>query len=227
VIEVNWRADEAAPDAAKLPPPPEVPARTLSFTRPAAAAAQRQTQAQTLQQPPAAGRPKTALENEVDFQVNTELPGLERMTQRDSERDWMERQRMEAQAKPGGARIIFPERLPVSREPFVVRQYPKMIENIEPSFVVHRRLLFEQPNFDRHGWELGPIQPGISATRFYYDLALMPYHTWTRPFQQWDSSAGKCLPGDNTPLFWYHEQFSVSGLVAQAGAVWVGMAMFP
>ncbi len=149
------------------------------------------------------------------------------MTQRYSERDWMESQRMEAQAKPGGGRIIFPERLPVSREPYVARQSPQMIERIEPSFIVHRRLLYEQPNFDRHGWELGPIQPGISAGLFLYDVAMMPYHTWTRPFQQWDSSAGNCLPGDNTPLFLYREEFSVSGLIAQGGAVWVGLAMFP
>jgi hypothetical protein len=102
-----------------------------------------------------------------------------------------------------------------------------MTTAIEPSFIVHRRLLFEQPNFDRHGWELGNLQPGISTLRFVYDVVALPYHSWTRPMQHWDSSAGKCLPGDSTPLFLYWEQLSFTGAVAQVGAVAGGFIAFP
>jgi hypothetical protein len=102
-----------------------------------------------------------------------------------------------------------------------------MATQIEPSFVMHRRLLFEQPNSERQGWELGNLQSGISTLRFVYDVVALPYHTWTRPLQQWDSSAGKCLPGDATPLFLYREELSFTGLVAQTGALAGGFLLFP
>ena len=102
-----------------------------------------------------------------------------------------------------------------------------MVETIEPSFVVHRKLLFDQPNFDRYGWEIGAMQPGISSLRFVYDVAMMPYHNWIRPLDPWESSIGKCLPGDNTPLYFYREPFSVTGLVAQGAAVTGMIIAFP
>ena len=92
---------------------------------------------------------------------------------------------------------------------------------------MHRRLNFENMNADRYGWEIGNLQPALSLGHFVYDVVALPYHTWTRPLQQWDSSAGKCLPGDNTPLQCYREPFSFTGLAAQTGAVFLGFAAFP
>jgi hypothetical protein len=62
---------------------------------------------------------------------------------------------------------------------------------------------------------------------FYYDLVTLPYHAWTRPFQQADCSAGKNLPGDPTPLYLYPEEFSVSGLAGQAAVVTGVLFLFP
>ena len=87
--------------------------------------------------------------------------------------------------------------------------------------------LFRQPNLERHGWDLGVLSPFVSAGGFVYDLALLPYHKWSRPFQCSDSSAGKCLPGDPTPFYLYPEEFSVTGLVGQTATVLGILYVFP
>jgi hypothetical protein len=55
----------------------------------------------------------------------------------------------------------------------------------------------------------------------------MPYHCGTEPCRRWDASAGKCLPGDPTPLLCYGERFSVTGLTFQTFAVAGGILIFP
>ena len=70
-------------------------------------------------------------------------------------------------------------------------------------------------------------QPAVSSGRFLYDIILMPYHCGTEPLRRWDASAGKCLPGDPTPLLCYGERFSVTGLTFQTFAVAGGILIFP
>jgi hypothetical protein len=181
---------------------------------------------QTVQELPA--RLKDRLEDTYDFSVTTELPGPERLFRRQSEKDFFERIREDYLAKgPGGGRVIFPEEPPLTTEPFRRPQFPRLVEGVEPAYVCHGRLLFEQPNFERQGWNLGILTPVCNLGIYYYDLALLPYHAWTRPVQRMDCSAGKCLPGDPTPLYLYHEEFSVSGLAAQAAVVTGLFFLFP
>ena len=45
--------------------------------------------------------------------------------------------------------------------------------------------------------------------------------------EQFDSSAGKCLPGDPTPLLLYPPEISFSGLLGEAGVIAAGVAIFP
>ena len=45
---------------------------------------------------------------------------------------------------------------------------------IEPGYLVHRRLMFEEKNSERNGWDLGFIQPLVSTAAFYKDALLMP-----------------------------------------------------
>jgi hypothetical protein len=166
-------------------------------------------------------------EDTYDFAVSTELPGPEKLFERDSEKDFLERIRQDYKAKPGSSRIIFPESPPLTTEAYQKRSFPNIVRGVEPSYVCHGRLLFEQPNFERQGWDLSIITPLVNLGVFYYDVATLPYHSWTRPFQQTDCSAGKCLPGDRTPFYLYPEEFSVTGLVGQAAVVTGLFYLFP
>jgi len=162
-----------------------------------------------------------------DIVIRTELPGVDLVFTRESESQLFDTIRAENQARPGAQRVTFPERGIVTREKYAARTFKQRVEKIEPSFVMHRRLYFENLNCDRYGWEIGNLQTGISFGHFVYDIAAMPYHYWTRPLQHWDSSAGKCLPGDNTPLQCYREEFSLTGLLGEAAVIGAGFVAFP
>jgi hypothetical protein len=49
----------------------------------------------------------------------------------------------------------------------------------------------------------------------------------TRPFEQYESSAGYCLPGDPVPYLLYPHEFSITGTVAEGMAAAVLLAAFP
>jgi hypothetical protein len=110
---------------------------------------------------------------------------------------------------------------------FVGRSFEPHLRSVEPNFVCHHRLYFEEKNAERQGWELGPLQPITSTLYFLKDYFSLPYNFATRPCQRWECSAGKCLPGDATPYLLYPVEFSVTGAMFQAGTV-VGLAaIFP
>jgi hypothetical protein len=232
-IIIDWREIIPAPAVARAqaaaPAPSPAPGKikTISFTKPAAP--MREVITPAFQAQPAQPRPKggpTLPESKVEFQVRTDLPTPDILFRRDSEAPVLERIRQES-ARPGGQRIIFPEKTPVSKEPYTPRDFPQTASVVEHGHVAHRRLFFEQKNFDRQLWEVGYLQPGISGFRFFYDTVMMPYHCGTDVLRRWDSSAGKCLPGDDTPLYCYREPFSVTGLTFQVFAVAGGILIFP
>jgi hypothetical protein len=82
------------------------------------------------------------------------------------------------------------------------RLWPYMTTTAEPSYVCYKRLWFEQPNFERYGYDYGVLQPVISTGVFYTDLALLPLHWLSHPLRWYDCSSGQCLPGDPVPLLW-------------------------
>jgi len=98
---------------------------------------------------------------------------------------------------------------------------------VEPYFVSHKRLLFEQINTERYGWDFGIIDPPISAGLFFADVALLPYHAFTDPFRCCETGAGYCLPGDPVPYLLYPPEYSLTGAVAEAGAIGAVLAIFP
>jgi hypothetical protein len=162
-----------------------------------------------------------------EFMIRTEPPGLDQLTQRRSEQQLQDLLREENRRRPGEGRIYFPEEEPVSTAPFTARQSPPRVHYVEPFYVSHSRLYFEQRNFERYGWSLGPIDPAVQLGTFYYDLVMLPYHIGSDACHCYDSSAGKCLPGDPTPLLLYRERFSVTGLVFEAGTILGGLFIFP
>jgi hypothetical protein len=194
-----------------------------------------QTLAQTPAQAPQLGpldrvaaqiRPKGEEDLEY-FQIYIEPPDPERLFRRESEKEWRERIKQEARRRPTAQRIIFPEEIPLTKEPYVPRQFPPLTETVEPAYVMHGRLYFEQRNFERYGWDLGILTPALNLGTFYKDMVLLPYHWWTRPCQRYETSAGKCLPGDPTPLYLYPFEWSVTGFVGQAGVMTAGFFIFP
>ena len=141
----------------------------------------------------------------------------------DSEANFFERIRQEGRERPDPQRIIFPEEPTIGRGAKVARAFPKRQMVAEPNYVCHGRLFFEEPNSERHGWDLGILQPVVSVGEFYLDVALLPYHFWTDPCRRYDSSAGKCLPGDPVPYMIYPPELSLTGGVMEAG---IGVALF-
>ena len=111
-------------------------------------------------------------------------------------------------------------------KPYVSKtaQYPPQQATIEPTYLVHRRLLFEELNAERYGWDLGILQPIVSVGYFYKDFMLLP-GTLITGFSGgfWDSNAGKCMPGSPTPYMLYPPGLSLSGWAAE-GAVITGLS---
>ena len=133
----------------------------------------------------------------------------------------------DSDVRTGSNRIIFPDYPPLTNETYTGRQFARSVAKVEPNYVCHSRLYFEQSNFDRAGWDLGYVTPIASLGVFYYDVFMLPYHAGTNPCVCYDCSAGKCLPGDQSPFYLYREPISVSGLAAQSLAVGTGFFVFP
>jgi len=178
---------------------------------------------QQIQQPimDKTGVPKSYSDEAVGLRGVKEVPGLEVITRLEPESALFER--MKQEALKAGDRIVFPEEPVLSKEPYPGRHWAPKAMQVEPLYVAHGRLLFEQKNFERGLWDLGPFTPVVSAGMFYLDVATLPYHLATRPCQQYDTSAGKCLPGDPMPFFLYPPELSFSGAVAEVA---VGTALF-
>jgi hypothetical protein len=73
----------------------------------------------------------------------------------------------------------------------------------EPSYVIHRHLYFEEMNSERAGWDAGPAQALFSAGYFYRDVVLLPARFASHCKDNYDCSAGKCMPGSPTPYYCY------------------------
>lgn len=160
------------------------------------------------------------------YRIPFELPGPERLFRADSEEALFQRMRQEArERKP--EELVFPEEPVLSKEPYYGRDWPKVKMVVEPHFVCHGRLHFEELNTERYGWELGVLQPLLSSLDFYKNVALLPYHVMTYPCRCYDCSSGKCLPGDPVPLMLYPPDLTVTGTLGEAAVIAALVAIFP
>ncbi len=96
---------------------------------------------------------------------------------------------------------------------------PPMRALLEPGYVVHRRLFFEEKNAERYGWNLGMAQPFVSAAYFYKDLLLWPSHIASNLRERYDTNAGKFLPGSPVPYYLYPPEITLKGGALGAGAI--------
>jgi hypothetical protein len=162
--------------------------------------------------------------DEMAYRVRKELPGPDLIFRRDSEEQFKDRLRQEAMAKSMGDTVTFPVEDLLTKEKTVPpRQFPRAVRSVEPSYVCHRRIIFEQTNFDRLGYDFGIFQPPICLGVFYFDLLTFPYQMCKRPFEQFDCSAGKVMPGDPSPMLLYPPEPSISGLLGEFA---VGTGLF-
>lgn len=159
--------------------------------------------------------------------VDLELPSDIRVTNRlESEAEWQQRIKQHERDR-GKQPPLFPDYPVLSSEKYYGRQWGQHQIHPEPNYVVYGRLYFEQKNFERQGWDLGPISPIVETLMFGYDMAALPYHMGTDPLRCYEASAGYCMPGDPTPLLLYPEQWSITGAVAEVGTIFTLIAAFP
>jgi hypothetical protein len=104
--------------------------------------------------------------------------------------------------------------------------YPPARVNYNALYIVHRRLHFEEKNAERYGWDLGVIQPLVSAMYFYKDVLLWPNSLASGcAYGFYDTNVGKCLPGSPTPYMLYPPGLTITGTAFEAvvitGAVFI------
>ncbi len=203
----NMVAQEPARNQNTLPPPKREPTFQQKYPTP------------TL--------PRLPVDETSEMLIPLEPPGPQRLYRLDSEAEMMERMRQEAKERSSPERITFPEEPIVSKLPYTGRTFPAMACSVEPNYVLYRRLFFEERNSERYGWDLGILNPFVSAGAFYWDLALLPYQVGSLPFRRFESNAGLCLPGDAVPYMLYPPNWSVTGSVAEAGVIVALFAIFP
>jgi hypothetical protein len=102
--------------------------------------------------------------------------------------------------------------------------YPPRQAVMQPLYVVHRRLLFEELNSDRYGWDLGFIQPIVSMAYFYKDVLLLTNNMVSGvAYGFYDTNAGKCSPGTPVPYQLYPPGLTITGTATET-AVITGLA---
>ena len=90
---------------------------------------------------------------------------------------------------------------------------------LEPGYVVHRRLYFEEKNAERYGWDAGFAQPLISLAYFYKDVLLYPSKLGSNMRERYETNAGKYLPGSPVPYYLYPPEITLVGAALGAAAI--------
>jgi hypothetical protein len=130
-----------------------------------------------------------------------ELPGPDRIFRLESESALRERLRQEA-GPAKSLRQAFPPEQPVRATTPPPARDQVHVALVEPGFVAYRPPYFEDTNTERYGWEIGLLQPFLSAGRFYTELFTVEYKVAKAVRCPIETSAGRCLPGDPVPYLW-------------------------
>lgn len=161
------------------------------------------------------------------YDVLVEPPGPLRVFRFDSEAALKERMRQEALQRPQRQQIEFPPVPEISKEQYLPgRKWEPLCHYVEPNYVCHGKLLFEEKNSERFGWDLGFVQPAVSTGAFCWDMFFLPYHCATAPGRA-ECSAGYRLPGDPIPYMLYPPELSLSGMMAQSNSMLFLYRFFP
>lgn len=169
----------------------------------------------------------TTAEEERAFALTLDIPGNEELFRREGEGKLQERIREEFKKQGVTDPIEFPQVPVLSKTPFPGRSFSRQMATVEPNYVTHGRLYFEDRNHERYGWDFGPFQPLISAAAFYKDVLFFPHNYFSHPCDRWETNAGYCLPGDPVPYLMYPPQITWTGLAGQAGVIFLGYGIIP
>jgi hypothetical protein len=164
------------------------------------------------------------------YQIQLEPPGLEQLAGgMQSDETLHERIRQRTLDIDPNERIEFPAEPILSRQRYFGRGglWAARTMIVEPDYVCYRKLLFQDRNAERYGWDLGFIQPAVSYGLFFWDAFFLPAHLFNDPCRKNDCSRGYCMPGDPVPYLLYPPKLSLTGLVAEAGAIIAVCAIFP
>jgi hypothetical protein len=231
-----------APTLAPAPTPPTVtaPGRSLYYQKPADGPAAVPAVPVKQVRPDAAQPPGNRVEqNTGDINIQTTPPNPEQLFGHlDSEESLEERIRQEARsreerdrreggANPSATGFYFPPKPELSKVAFAGRSFSPLEARVEPNYVCYGRLLFEEKNSERYGWDLGVLGPFVSSGYFFRDVLALPYNIGTDPCRCYDCSAGHCLPGSPVPYLLYPPNFNVTGGLLEAGTIVVLYAVFP
>lgn len=169
-----------------------------------------------------------AEEDKPEFQVQTSPPDLRRLSQLDSDSKLEERIRQETLERTKNEQVVFPEEPILSREVYMGRVglWPVRDLVVEPNYVAHGKLYFQQLNTERYGWDLGPVTPLVCVGKFYYDLLTVPITFGARPCER-EANTGYALPGDPVPLLLYPPEITITGAVLEVGVIAAIAAVFP
>lgn len=154
------------------------------------------------------------------YVVKTDLPKTEELYRFESEKALEKRIKNEQMLMEN-----FPSQPTLSDKAFLARVYNKSQMIAEPHYVCHGKLLFEDKNAERYGWDLGFIQPFVTLSYFYKDTLLFPYHAASRPFCQ--ECSPQCQPGDQVPYILFQQGATVTGILAESGIALALAFMIP
>jgi len=172
-------------------------------------------------------RPDGSQQTLEQLGIETRPPGFDRLYRLESEADLQRRIIEEGKQReppePEVAKSFPSDYQPLSTASYTGRQFPPKTEYVEPTYVCYHRLYFEEKNAERYGWEIGFLQPALSAAHFYKDFLFLPYNFALEPCQRYECSAGYCLPGDPVPYLLYPTPLSITGATAETGIV-LGLA---
>jgi len=227
----TWRASNGAAAPATSPKAPAPDPIVLSYYK-----EPEPPPAPVLPKPAPSGGPSSPIK-EIIPSIDDTIPfgladgGPNEVVRLESEANFRRRltQRNRQKSDSGTDRTTFPDEPVVSTKTVkhVERALPGHMLLVEPAYVCHGPLWFEERNAERYGWDLGIIQPPIQAGIFFADVLTLPYHIGANLTRGPECSAGQCLPGDPVPYLLYPPQLSFSGGVLQAAAVVGACAAFP
>ena len=227
---------QSPPQSMKLPPPPPpLLPKTFYYKKEAGAAvkpagaAVKQAQFQVEDKP--AEKPKAPPPDAAAIELQKTLeadlsPPINKLTRLESEKARMVTANIERNRTKKNE-LSYPDQPPVSTDKYKRREYTAMATIIEPHYVCYGRLYFEEKNSERYGWELGPLQPAVSALYFAKDVAFLPYKFFSFPCRCYDCSTGYCMPGDPVPYYLYPPGASLTGLVGEAATIGFLVAILP
>src|SRR5262249_6409939 len=110
------------------------------------------------------GGQRRDVQAEEEIQYTTEVPSPDRLWKTmQSDQNLMEIIRQERRSKSVVERVVFPEQVPLSKVAYAGRRWEPITERVQPAYVIYKRLLFEQKNAERYGWDIGVLHPLLST----------------------------------------------------------------